>query len=673
MQNQAATTGLFWPRQLLMAAGATVLTWLICHGLELGLGKSPLPPFFVTALAIGLSLGGFQFSAAGVAIAFAWVYGDFIPFVALLLALQWVLTAKVFHRWQNRHPHRKKADLLLDWQLRIQPPLVLFGAGLRVYLHYWATAPVQNPFLQDWLTGILQDTVGGLLGFSFWWTAKMIGRELKVYRRESMLVMAFCLILVWIRASDLLLGSWFQIPRLSVFIPLVLWPGLRIGPGMTTLAVALALFGQMVIQKQSPSSHPFIDPRLTVETLIGIWLFALTHILISFIWDERRSTQVALAQSEMRYKALIEHSPEAIVVLDVDTGKFSDVNTQAEHFFRLPREKLLQLGPAQLSPEKQPDGRPSSEKARELIGLAMQGQTPHFEWSHLDSEGRELPCDIRLLRLPDPERHLVRGSIVDISDRIASQRALKKSEAEVRALNQQLELRVKERTAELEAANRSLESFSYSVSHDLRAPLRSLDGFSRALEERATQLDGESREYLGRIRRASQRMAALIDDLLELARLSRREIIKENVNLSALAEEVLAQLRQGDRQRTITWVIAPGLHALADPGLTRIVLENLLGNAWKFTSKRSEAKIELLAETWEGETAFCVRDNGAGFDMTYAQKLFSPFQRLHSREEFDGNGIGLALVEKVLTRHGGRIGAYSEVGCGARFFFTLAS
>lgn len=796
MQYQATTTtGVFLPRQLLGAAVSAFLTWFACNGLDIGLGKSPLPPFFITALATGLSLAGFHLAAVATAIAFAWVYGDFIPFVALLLAIQWMATAWFFQIRRRLHPLRKNVDLLLDWQLRIQPPLLAIGTGLRVYLNHWATDPRHIPILQDWLTGVLQDSLGGLLGFSCWWTAGRVWREIKANRREAMAVIALCLTLVLMRSSGLLLGSWFQLPRLTVFIPLALWPALRLGPGMTTLAVMLSVFGQTVAQGQEQNSSSFFDPSLSIEILIGIWLFALTHLLLAFIWEERRLAQDALTQSELRYKALIEHSPEAIVVLDMATGKFVDANAQAEHFFRLPREKLLERGPAQLSPERQPDGRLSGEKAREMLGLAMQGQTPHFEWTHLDSEGREMPCDIRLLHLPDPDRQLVRGSIVDVSDLLASQRALKKSEAdlaraqkiarlgsftfdmqtgasqwssemhslleipagskpmtreqfmacivpedlpafraagdkareryepfsvemrlalpsgrlrhmhmtidftrenqdsapsqvigtmhditdrklaelEVRALNQELELRVKERTAELETANRSLESFSYSVSHDLRAPLRALDGFSRALEDRLADLDGESRDYLNRIRRASQRMAGLIDDLLELARLSRREICKENVDLTAMAEDVLAQLRQGDLQRCVTCRIAPGLQAIADPGLARIVLENLLGNAWKFTSKQSEAKIDFLKDVWEGEPAFCVGDNGAGFDMAYAPKLFGPFQRLHAREEFDGNGIGLALVERVLRRHGGRIGARSEVGRGARFFFTLAS
>lgn len=231
-----------------------------------------------------------------------------------------------------------------------------------------------------------------------------------------------------------------------------------------------------------------------------------------------------------------------------------------------------------------------------------------------------------------------------------------------------LEQRVAERTAALEAANRELEAFSYSVSHDLRTPLRAIDGFSRALlTDNEAQLDDGGKRHLQRIRAASQRMAALIDDLLDLARITRVPLELAVCDLSALAEEVIAEIQKRAPERTIAVHIAPGLSARADVRMLRIVLENLLGNAWKFTAKHDQAEI------WFGADAgtFYVRDTGAGFDMAYADKLFVPFQRLHAAMEYEGTGVGLATVQRIITHHGGRIWAEAEVGKGATFYFTL--
>ncbi|WP_298268381.1 ATP-binding protein [Geobacter sp.] len=253
-----------------------------------------------------------------------------------------------------------------------------------------------------------------------------------------------------------------------------------------------------------------------------------------------------------------------------------------------------------------------------------------------------------------------------------SQHELTASGEKILRLNAELEERVRERTTELERANRELESFSYSVSHDLRAPLRHMDGFSKALlEDYGDRLDAEARNHLVRIRAGAQRMGRLIDDLLQLADVGRGQLERRPVNLSALAQLIAAELRQGEPEREVTFRIAEGVRAEGDSRLLRVALENLLGNAWKYTGKRAGAVIEFGAEEDEGERVYLVRDNGVGFDMAYAGKLFQPFQRLHRAEEFEGTGIGLATVRRVVERHGGRIWAEGTVGLGASFCFTL--
>jgi light-regulated signal transduction histidine kinase (bacteriophytochrome) len=255
----------------------------------------------------------------------------------------------------------------------------------------------------------------------------------------------------------------------------------------------------------------------------------------------------------------------------------------------------------------------------------------------------------------------------------ASLQALSERESEIRRMNAELERRVAQRTAELEATNRELESFAYAVSHDLRAPLRSMSGFSQLLQDSPTDaLDEKSRHYLHRINDASKRMSTLIEDLLGLSRISRSELIPRKIDFSQLTADVVAIVRERHPDRNVDVQIERDMTVEGDPRLLKIAMENLLDNAWKYTTHTLAAKICIGSQRDEQGSTYYVRDNGVGFDMAYSSKLFGPFQRLHSDAQYPGTGIGLVTVQRILARHGGRIWVHAELNYGATFYFTLA-
>jgi signal transduction histidine kinase/PAS domain-containing protein len=285
---------------------------------------------------------------------------------------------------------------------------------------------------------------------------------------------------------------------------------------------------------------------------------------------------------------------------------------------------------------------------------------------------RRIRMETALAQSNDRNRHLfeaVNRQKLQLEEQVAERR---EAEEEIHRLNADLEMRVRERTRELEAANEELEAFCFSVSHDLRAPLRSIAGFTQALaEDCGHSLPPEGKQSLDLVIQSTIEMDQLIDDLLGLSRLSRGDMVRTRVDLSSVAREIAGSLQRRDPNRVVEWVIATELSARADGRLLRIAIENLLGNAWKFTGKRERARIEFGVECRPDGPVYFVRDNGAGFDMNYAGKLFQAFQRLHTTAEFPGHGIGLATVQRIIHRHGGRVWAESEVNHGATFYFSL--
>ncbi|HET7152177.1 MAG TPA: ATP-binding protein [Candidatus Kapabacteria bacterium] len=264
-------------------------------------------------------------------------------------------------------------------------------------------------------------------------------------------------------------------------------------------------------------------------------------------------------------------------------------------------------------------------------------------------------------------------AVLNILDDLAGEvEERKQAQTSLLQLNAELDERVRQRTAALEAANRELGAFSYSVSHDLRAPLRAIDGFGQRLVDMTRDvLDPTALHYLERIRAGTKVMAQLIEDLLSLSRISRFELNIQPVDISAMSRRIAGELQETEPERVVAWSIADDIIVEGDERLLAIVLQNLLGNAWKFTSKTAEPRIEFGATLQKGEMVYFVRDNGTGFDMAYADKLFAPFQRLHNGAEFPGTGIGLVTVRRIIQRHGGEVWVYAEVDKGATFYFTF--
>ncbi|MBP6730944.1 MAG: PAS domain S-box protein [Chitinophagales bacterium] len=520
----------------------------------------------------------------------------------------------------------------------------------------------------------------------------------------------------------------------------------------------------------------------------------LTHVrgITRDITKEKKANK-ALLESEYLFRQFFENAHEAILVMDVETGRMCDYNQNALDLFKCTGSELLGTTPADISPSFQQDGIDSANKAINYINATLADGKTAFEWMFKNKEGKNIACEVRLNLITAFEKKLIRGSILDITERKIAERKLKQqekffssllenqydgialidnngktiyqsrsgenitgytlqeaqnntmfglvhpeeiehltiffqtvvnspgvpfttqyrflhkngnyvwiegtitnmlhdetingfianyrniderknAEAKIAAFNESLEKIVKERTAELIQANQELESFSYTVSHDLQAPLRATIGFAKILlSDYKHQLDEEGKRFLQIICDSSTRMSCLIHDLLDFSKLGKEELTKKQVDMNYILRGVLDEIRFTTAERPFKFKVTDATECNCDPHLIKQVWLNLIGNAVKYSGKKQAPVIEVGSYTENNEIIYFVKDNGAGFDMRYADKLFGVFKRMHNNDEFEGTGVGLATVHRIVTRHGGRIWAEAKLGEGAAFYFTLAA
>lgn len=378
--------------------------------------------------------------------------------------------------------------------------------------------------------------------------------------------------------------------------------------------------------------------------------------------DKRRMAEQALRSSEARFVKAFQSNPAAMCITTIRESRFIEVNERYCRLFDHTRDELIGRTSLELGLWADPAVRALLIEQLRANGAIRDHET-HFRRKNGDLLHALISMEV--IDFPDESEPVLVSMFADVTER-------KQAEAKINQLNAELEQRVKERTAQLEAANKELESFSYSISHDLRSPLRAMDGFSRAmLEDYGGQVPEEGTRYLQVIRSSAQRMGNLIDDLLAFSRLSRTPLNKRSIDMGSLVQAVLEELRSQREGRSLTLHMNDLAASEGDSSLLRQVWINLLSNAFKYTQKREGATVEIGCRADQGVNIYFVRDNGTGFDMRYAHKLFGVFQRLHRAEDYDGTGVGLAIVQRIVRRHGGQVWAEAAVDKGATFYFTL--
>lgn len=488
------------------------------------------------------------------------------------------------------------------------------------------------------------------------------------------IVEIFLFFIIWVAASFLSFKP-DSIHRVFMLQPYMLmaiitWAAFRLGQrvlsGSLLLVYVISLFLARLYNPvllwggESP-----LDRLLLAQIFLGF--LAATSLMLSASFRETCDAEKKSREENQRIRAIGDNLPGGMVyqTLVDENGKthFTYVSAGVEKLNGVPAEEILKDANALYDLVLKEDREQVFLKKKEALEnltpfnvvIRMRHKDGQIRWIHITSSPRKL----------DDGRIIWDGIQMDITER-------KKAEEEIRALNSTLEQRVHERTAQLIASNQELESFSYAVSHDLRSPLRAINGFSHILrEDYGSNLDETASRYFDQIFNATRRMGLLIDELLKLSRITRSEIQYRKIDLCNLARDIYEMLRIQYPARNVRLEMPKHMVVLADRALMQIVLDNLIKNAWKFTLHNPQACIQLGSRKKGKQTIFFVRDNGVGFDMAYSDKLFGAFQRLHSEREFDGTGIGLAMVQRVISRHGGAIWAEGIVGEGATFYFTL--
>ncbi len=596
------------------------------------------------------------------------------------------------------------------------------------------------------LRGILPDLLTILLAnlFAIGGTILLyIGLELYTGRRSSQVHNVFLLaVFMFIHAYFTYVQPSLQARNINVSLALLAicsqsaWLLLKRAPpemqhdtkpaGMVFAVYSLVNLARVFVDWSVPYGNDFFQSGLfdTLVVLVyqmlfivltfGLFLMVNKHLLTALESDiaQRKATEEALKKSEEKFSKAFHNSPDAIVITSISDGKIIQVN---EGFYRLAgftQEEIAGKTTIELNLWDELTHRDQFVEALQKNGRVLNYETKFRKKTGELFDGfisgeliklQELPCvltiihDIserkqaenELLRIQEHLEDTVAGRTTELNERMAEVELLNRALANVLEDFQAANRGLEKTTGQLEYANKELEAFAYSVSHDLRAPLRAMEGFSSSLlSSYHDRLDEQGRHYLDRIQQASQRMGQLINDLLNLSRITRSELIFKRVDLSALVRTITSELKTRDPERQVEFRVSEPLIVQGDAHLLRIALQNLLENAWKFSSTRLKAVIEvgqmtvaeyqmqdpdsaLPFEISNGSAIYFVRDNGVGFDMTYAAKLFAPFQRLHAMHEFPGTGIGLAIVQRVVTRHGGRVWPQAQVEQGATFYFTL--
>jgi PAS domain S-box-containing protein len=447
---------------------------------------------------------------------------------------------------------------------------------------------------------------------------------------------------------------WLALPLLVASLMMSLKKAIIVAASYIAYVILLAFVGSFGVET--------FAPLIAYLVVIGFFVITITdvrskdHSEIEHQLQERRQTEKALRESELKFNTAFHASPVAICIGRVKDWHLIEVNDSFLRMTGFTHDELI---------DHQVDTVGFSISAAEIQKIVSRLMTIkkiyNEEFSFTNKRGEIRKCLVSVEVIDINGETCVLLVATDITERQQAENKLRQAMSDL-----------EHSTAQLKATNKELESFSYSVSHDLRSPLRSINGFSQALlEDYATKLDDTGKNYLNRVRNASQKMGELIDGLLRLSRLTRSEMHGEKVDLSVLAKDIIDRLKETNPKRQVKFVLGDDLLTNGDPQMIRVLLENLLGNAWNFTAKTRNAEIELGKQVNGNQKTFFIRDNGAGFDMAFKDRLFGAFQRLHDVTEFPGTGIGLATVQRIINRHGGTISAEGKLGKGATFYFNL--